>query len=83
MALGKYCTIYKRIATRKVIIILIPKRNERSELVHSVGIVPRLSPPVRPLIRMSAGKAWFHTPRLAAEKESLLVTPGPGICPGV
>jgi len=37
---------------------------ERSELVHSVGIVPRLTPAVRPLIRMSAGKAWFHTPRL-------------------
>ncbi|RKX86541.1 MAG: hypothetical protein DRP70_09990 [Spirochaetes bacterium] len=29
--------------------VLIPKRNERSEQVHS---------------RMSAGKAWFHTPRL-------------------
>ena len=43
---------------------VISKRNERSELVHSVGIVPRLSPPVRPLIRMSAGKVWFHTPRL-------------------
>ncbi|MCK5249823.1 MAG: hypothetical protein KAJ98_07655, partial [Spirochaetaceae bacterium] len=33
---------------------LIPKRNERSALVH---------------FRMSAGKAWFHTPRLAAERE--------------
>ena len=32
----------------------------RSELFHSVGIVPRLSPAVRPLFRMSAGKAWFH-----------------------
>ncbi|RKX77196.1 MAG: hypothetical protein DRP60_06710 [Spirochaetes bacterium] len=47
-----------------VFFLLIPKRNERSELVHSDGIVPRFSPPVRPLIRMSAGKAWFHTPRL-------------------
>ncbi|MCK5736144.1 MAG: hypothetical protein KAH21_06670, partial [Spirochaetaceae bacterium] len=27
-----------------------------SELVHSDGIVPRLSPPVRPLIRVRAGK---------------------------
>ena len=48
-------------------LVLIPKRMpgsflatlrydpkyERSELVHFVGIVPRLSPPVRPLIRMS------------------------------
>jgi len=33
---------------------MIPKRNERSELVHS---------------RRSAGKAWFHTPRFAAERE--------------
>jgi|GEM_PF-754521 len=32
----------------------IPKRNERSELVHS---------------RMSAGKAWFHTPRLCRGTE--------------
>ena len=32
----------------------IPKRNERSELVHS---------------RMSAGKARVNTPRLAAERE--------------
>jgi len=31
-----------------------------SELVHSIGIVPRLTPPVRPLSRMSAGKAWFQ-----------------------
>ena len=45
--------------------------NERSELAHSVGIVPRLSPPVRPLIRMRAGKARFHTPRLAAERSRL------------
>ena len=33
---------------------VIPKRNERSELVHS---------------RMSAGKARVNTPRLAAERE--------------
>ncbi|RKX87184.1 MAG: hypothetical protein DRP70_08970, partial [Spirochaetes bacterium] len=38
----------------------------RSELVHSDGIVPRLPPPVRPLIRMSDGKERFHTPRLAS-----------------
>jgi|GEM_PF-2288187 len=46
------------------ILFFIPKRNERntaglhseltsSKLVHSVGIVPRLSPAVRPLFRMS------------------------------
>ena len=57
-------------------VFLIPKRIERSELVHFVGIVPRLSPPVRPLIRMSAGKAWFHTPRLCRGTGSRLSDSG-------
>ncbi|RKX90195.1 MAG: hypothetical protein DRZ90_16550, partial [Spirochaetes bacterium] len=53
-------------------VLFIPKRNERSEQVHSDGIVPRLTPPVRPLIRISAGKARFNTPRLAAERIQLV-----------
>ena len=40
---------------------LIPKRNERSELVH---------------FRMSAGKAWFHTPRLCRGTGSRLSDSG-------
>ncbi|RKX72317.1 MAG: hypothetical protein DRP49_09060, partial [Spirochaetes bacterium] len=39
----------------------IPKRNERSELVHS---------------RMSEGKAWFHTPRLCRGTGSRLSDSG-------
>ena len=38
----------------------------------NAGIVPRLTPTVRPLIRISAGKARFNTPRLAAERIQLV-----------
>jgi len=39
--------------------------------MHGVGIVHRLSPPVRSLIRISAGKVRFNTLRLAAERIQL------------
>ena len=48
--------------------IFIPKRNERSELVHS---------------RMSAGKARVNIPRLAAEREPYERLRVQRACPGV